>query len=74
MSAAYSEGEAWSDRVVLVTGRKPDIGGAFAERLAADGAKVVVCGRNEVTLQELQSRNPAIFVRCVLIRLPIRLS
>jgi hypothetical protein len=32
----------------------------FVERLAAEGAKVIACGRNEATLQELKNENPII--------------
>ena len=49
MAATYSERGTWRDRVVAVT----------------DGAKVIACGRNEVTLRQLQNENPTIeAVRC----------
>jgi uncharacterized oxidoreductase len=60
MTAAHPEGNAWRDRVVLVSGGNSGIGRTFVERLAAGGAKVIVCGRNEITLQDLQNQNPAI--------------
>jgi uncharacterized oxidoreductase len=60
MTAAHPEGKAWRNRVVLVTGGNSGIGRTFAERLAAGGAEVIVCGRNEITLQDLQNQNPAI--------------
>jgi short-subunit dehydrogenase involved in D-alanine esterification of teichoic acids len=51
--------------VVLVTGGNSGIGRAFVERLATDNAKVIACGRNPVTLHELQQQNPAIeTIRC----------
>jgi uncharacterized oxidoreductase len=58
-------GSEWSGRVVVVTGGNSGIGRAFVERLAADGAKVVACGRDRVTLQQLHDQNPAIeALRC----------
>ena len=60
MAATRSEGGAWSGRVVAVTGGNSGIGRAFVERLSGYGAKVIACGRNEITLQELQNKNPTI--------------
>jgi uncharacterized oxidoreductase len=49
----------------MVTGGASGIGRAFVERLAAEGARVIACGRNYVSLQALQSQNPMIEgVRC----------
>jgi uncharacterized oxidoreductase len=65
MRAAQSEGRAWSDRVVVVTGGTSGIGREFAISLAAEGARVIVCARNETALDELQMRCPGIDVhRC----------
>ena len=44
----------------MVTGGNSGIGRAFVKRLAADGAKVIACGRNETTLQRLSEGHPKI--------------
>jgi uncharacterized oxidoreductase len=65
MAISDSEGGAWRDRVVVVTGGTSGIGREFALRLAAAGAKVIACARNETGLRELQTRCPAIeTIRC----------
>ena len=55
MVTTRSEGGAWSGRVVAVTGGNSGIGRAFVGCLAGYGAKVIACGRNEGTLQELRN-------------------
>ena len=65
MAAAHPDSAAWRDRVVVVTGGTSGIGREFAVRLAADGAKVIACGRNETALRGLQAEYPAIeALRC----------
>jgi uncharacterized oxidoreductase len=65
MTALHSKGEPWRGRVVVVTGGTSGIGRAFVIRLAAEGAKVIACARNERALRDLQTRYPAIEVfRC----------
>ena len=56
MAILRSDGRAWRDRVVVVTGGTSGIGREFALRLAAEGAKVIVCARNEVALREIHTR------------------
>ena len=45
-------------RVALVTGSTRGIGAAIARRLAAEGAKVVVHGRDRVTIASAAARKP----------------
>jgi short-subunit dehydrogenase involved in D-alanine esterification of teichoic acids len=65
MTALHSKGKPWRGRIVVVTGGTPGIGRAFVVRLAAEGAKVIACARNEMALRELQAQHPTIEVlRC----------
>jgi uncharacterized oxidoreductase len=65
MAGAHPDGMTWRDRVVVVTGGSSGIGREFAVRLAAEGAKVIACARNETALRELQAECPLIeVVRC----------
>ena len=65
MTILRSDGRAWRDRVVVVTGGTSGIGREFAVRLAAEGAKVIACARNAVALRELHSHCPQIeAIRC----------
>lgn len=50
------EGGPWTDRTVVITGATSGIGYEFAVRLAADGAKVIACGRNEDALRRLREQ------------------
>jgi uncharacterized oxidoreductase len=55
----------WHGRIVVVTGATSGIGRQFAIRFAAEGAKVLACGRNDVALGKLQTEHPTIDVlRC----------
>lgn len=50
-----------ADKVVVITGGSSGIGKALAEIALARGAKVAVCGRNLVKLQESFLASPAVF-------------
>ncbi|HEU4988502.1 MAG TPA: SDR family oxidoreductase [Gemmatimonadaceae bacterium] len=45
-----------SDRVVVITGASAGIGAALAERLAGDGASVVLVGRRPAELEQVAAR------------------
>ena len=50
---------------MVVTGGSSGIGRAFVERLAIEGARLIACGRNPDSLEELRNQNPMIEVaRC----------
>ncbi|HEX8116233.1 MAG TPA: SDR family NAD(P)-dependent oxidoreductase, partial [Pyrinomonadaceae bacterium] len=48
---------------VLVTGGASGIGLALAERFLRAGSRVVVCGRREEKLREVEERHPEVFTR-----------
>jgi short-subunit dehydrogenase involved in D-alanine esterification of teichoic acids len=52
---ARSEGGPWRDRTIVVTGGTSGIGRQFAIWFAAEGAKVIACGRNDMALRKLQT-------------------
>ena len=60
MAPEHTASGMWGNRVALVTGGNSGIGRAFVERLVANGAKVIACGRNEATLQKLRKENPVV--------------
>jgi NADP-dependent 3-hydroxy acid dehydrogenase YdfG len=65
MATLRSDGRAWRDRVVVVSGGTSGIGRRFAVRLAAECAEVLAYARNDVALRELHTRCPQIeAIRC----------
>jgi uncharacterized oxidoreductase len=52
-----------SSNTVLVTGGASGIGLALAERFLSAGSRVIVCGRREEKLREVQSKHPEIATR-----------
>ena len=65
MTDARAAGSPWHDRTVVVTGGTSGIGRQFAIRFAAEGAKVLVCGRNDMTLGKLRAEHPKVeIVQC----------
>ena len=62
MTDARTACSPWHDRTVVVTGGTSGIGRQFAIRFAADGAKVLACGRHNMALGELQAEHPKIDV------------
>jgi len=50
----------WHDRTILVTGSTSGIGRQFAIHFAAEGAKVIACGRNDTALHKLRTEHPTI--------------
>jgi uncharacterized oxidoreductase len=55
---------------VLVTGGTSGIGLALAERFIRGGSHVIVCGRREDKLRELQSKHPGIHTRACDVSVP----
>ena len=60
MTHARSGGGPWRDRTVVVTDGTSGIGRQFAIHFAAEGTKVIACGRNHTALRKLQTEDPAI--------------
>ncbi len=60
MAEAVRPAGGLEGRTVIVTGGGTGIGRACAERLAADGAAVTICGRTESKLQEAAARIKAV--------------
>jgi uncharacterized oxidoreductase len=60
---ARSADGPWQGRILVVTGATSGIGRQFAIRFAAEGAKVLACGRNSVALGKLQTEHPTLDVR-----------
>ena len=60
MTDARSGGGPWRDRIIVVTGGTSGIGRQFAIWFAAEGAKVIACGRSDVALRKLQTEHPTI--------------
>ncbi len=52
----------WQDKVAIVTGGSSGIGKATALELAANGAKVLITGRNQETLENVAALNPSIAI------------
>ncbi|MDP3274792.1 MAG: SDR family NAD(P)-dependent oxidoreductase [Deltaproteobacteria bacterium] len=50
----------WTKSTMLITGGASGIGLALAQRFAAHGAKVIVCGRRAEALREAQAQCPAL--------------
>jgi uncharacterized oxidoreductase len=55
-----TDDRSWAGRVTLVTGGNSGIGRVFVEKLAMARAKIIACGRNQDTLQELQRDHPEV--------------
>lgn len=61
----------YQDSIVLVTGGNSGIGRAFVDRFVGEGAKIIACGRDEVSLQALKADHPKAEVRhCDITSLP----
>jgi uncharacterized oxidoreductase len=52
-----------ADRTWLITGGAAGIGLALAKALAARGNRIIVCGRNQETLNQARSETPDLIVR-----------
>jgi uncharacterized oxidoreductase len=52
-----------SSRTVLITGGATGIGRALAERFLSSESTIIVCGRREEKLHELQRKHPLVHVR-----------